>query len=92
MGDSMKTYRAWLDTLPDTDGFAWISEPRAFVHDDCRYERGAANRRALPTLLADGVPVLFHDLLNPKNDIGECGVRQASLEWAVAGSLGANVI
>jgi hypothetical protein len=37
-------------------------------------------------MLDVGVPVLFHDFLNPENDDGSYGVRKAALEWAESGN------
>ncbi|MDD5198748.1 MAG: methyltransferase [Terrimicrobiaceae bacterium] len=62
-----------------------ISPTMVFVDGDHRYEGVKADCEMLTRMLDAGVPVLFHDFLNPENDDGSYGVRQAALEWAESG-------
>jgi hypothetical protein len=41
--------------------------------------------KTLSAYLPPGTPILMHDFLNPDNDTGKLGVRQAAQEWAAAG-------
>jgi ubiquinone/menaquinone biosynthesis C-methylase UbiE len=77
--------RLFHGTLQEFAAHYAVSPTMVFVDGDHRYEGVVADCHTLTTMLADGVPVLFHDFLNPENAGEECGVRRAALEWAAAG-------
>jgi hypothetical protein len=62
-----------------------ISPTIVFVHGDHLYEGVKADCQVLSRMLEPGVPVLFHDFLNPENDTGDYGVKKAAMEWAASG-------
>lgn len=62
-----------------------IQPTMVFVDGDHRYEGVKRDLDILARLLAPGIPVLCHDYLNPENDTGELGVRQAVNEFVQAG-------
>lgn len=64
-----------------------ITPTMVFVDGDHRYEGVAADIRLLFGLLVQGTPVLFHDYLNPENNDGTYGVRQAVDEWVKSGQV-----
>ena len=72
-------------TFTDFAGQWQIDPTMVFLDGDHRYEGVAADMRALSHYLKPGTPVLVHDFLNPENDTGEYGVRQAGTEWEKTG-------
>jgi len=58
-----------------------------FLDGDHRYAGVKRDLEWLSRMLNPGIPVLCHDYLNPENDTGEYGVRQAATEWEKAGFL-----
>jgi glycosyltransferase involved in cell wall biosynthesis len=62
-----------------------ITPTMVFLDGDHSYAGVAADLRVLSRYLADGTPILVHDFLNPDNDTGKLGVRQAAQEWSAAG-------
>lgn len=62
-----------------------IRPTMVFVDADHKYEGVQQDLAELSRILRPGVPVLCHDYLNPENDTGEYGVRQAAKEWEEAG-------
>jgi hypothetical protein len=62
-----------------------IRPSMVFVDGDHLYEGVRRDLDSLTDMLGVGVPVLCHDYLNPKNDTGDYGVRQAVTEWEEAG-------
>lgn len=67
-------FEAFLEKFP-------VSPTMVFVDGDHRYEAVRDDIKNLSRILAPGIPVLFHDYLNPENDTGEYGVRRAAMEW-----------
>lgn len=72
-------------TLQEFIGDFYIKPTMVFVDGDHRYEGVKRDLNTLSELLTPGVPVLCHDYLNPENDTGAYGVRQAATEWESAG-------
>lgn len=62
-----------------------IQPTMVFVDGDHRYEGVKRDLQSLSTFLTAGTPVLCHDYLNPENDTGELGVRQAVNEFVKEG-------
>jgi len=72
------------------DGFLkeWKIVPTmVFVDGDHRYDGVKADIRLLAQFLAKGTPVLFHDFLNPENELGTYGVKRAVEEWIRSGGV-----
>lgn len=64
----------------------WQIRPTmVFLDGDHRYAGVKADMVTLGHYLPSGVPILVHDFLNPENDAGDYGVRQAALEWIAEG-------
>ncbi|NJN85123.1 MAG: class I SAM-dependent methyltransferase [Leptolyngbyaceae cyanobacterium SL_7_1] len=62
-----------------------IQPTMVFVDGDHRYGGVKRDLELLTNVLTPGTPMLCHDYMNPENDTGEMGVRQAVLEFVEAG-------
>jgi len=62
-----------------------IGATMVFLDGDHRYEMVKKDLEVLGDMLGPGIPVLFHDFLNPENETGSYGVRRAATEWEEAG-------
>lgn len=62
-----------------------IQPTMVFVDGDHRYEGIKNDLNLLTNFLSPGVPILCHDYLNPENDTGEIGVRQAVSDFVADG-------
>ena len=62
-----------------------ITPTMVFLDGDHTYAGVVADLKTLTAYLQPGTPILVHDFLNPDNDTGKLGVRQAAQEWAAAG-------
>jgi predicted O-methyltransferase YrrM len=58
-----------------------ITPTMVFVDGDHKYDGVKKDLGILSDILPPGVPVLCHDYLNPENETGEYGIRQAVTEW-----------
>lgn len=62
-----------------------IQPTMVFVDGDHRYAGIKRDLELLVNVLTPGTPMLCHDYMNPENETGEMGVRQAVTEFVEAG-------
>lgn len=82
LADYAFLYHGSLDQF--MNGYS-IHPTMCFVDGDHLYDGVKRDLLLLSKILSPGVPVLCHGFLNPENDTGEYGVRQAATEWEEEG-------